>query len=144
MVDKFETQIDKFVVDTEKKLLAVVKESIKEVVLDAQTPVSKGGKMRVDTGFLRWSGIATLNELPRGISKGRRRRAGEVGPLAEYNKEVETNINLVLLKMKMGDVFYFGWTAKYARHREMYDGFLESALQKWQYFVDASAKKLRK
>lgn len=45
-------------------------------------------------------------------------------------------IGLVLNKMKIGDTFYFGWTAKYARYREAFDGFLESAIMNWQAIVD--------
>lgn len=144
MTDKFETQIDTFVANTEKKILGVMKESIKELVIATQTPVSKGGKMRVDTGFLRWSGVAALNALPRGLSKGKERPKGSVGVLPEYKyDENDTNLNMVLLKMKIGDVFYFGWTARYAKYREAYDGFLETNLQNWQTFVDASVKKMR-
>lgn len=50
MVD-FNVVIDKFVADSKEKMLAVVKNSIQEVVQDAQTPIAKGGKMPVDTGF---------------------------------------------------------------------------------------------
>ncbi len=136
MADSFETQIDTIVVNTEQRLLNVMVTAIQAVGEDAQTPVAKGGKMRVDTGFLRASGVASLNAVPRGAVLGRRRLPGETGkPLTDYIYDGEAFL-LTLAKMKFGDVFYFGWTAKYAKYREAYDGFLESALQKWQSHVD--------
>ena len=47
------------------KMLAVLKQSIKDLVEDANTTVNDGGRMRVDTGFLRSSGVAALNEIPK-------------------------------------------------------------------------------
>lgn len=135
MADRFETVIDKFVADTQEKMLVVVKQSISDVVEDAQTPIAKGGKMRVKTGFLRHSGTATLNALPRGQSRGDKNMT--------YTWDGDF-INVVLAKMKIGDTFYFGWTAHYAKYREAYDGFLESALQKWQSFVDKNVRELNK
>jgi hypothetical protein len=121
------TQIDDFVINSNERMLAVVRQSISEVVEEAQTPVAKGGRMRVKTGFLRASGIATLNTLPSGQSKG--------DPKGSYTWKGES-INVVLAQIKIGDVFFFGWTARYAKIREVYDGFLETSLQNWQSHVD--------
>lgn len=146
LTDKFETQIDKFVVDTQEKMLAVMRTSIDAVVKETQLPRKQGGRMRVDTGFLRWSGVSALNQIPRGPIRGRKR--GKLDPkegmLAEYagdgGKAVVTNLS----RMKIGDVFYFGWTAHYARYREAYDGFLAAALQNWQTHVNNAVKRLKK
>ena len=127
MAESFDAVIDRVVADTEEKMLAVVKNSIQEVVEDAQTPLSKGGKIHVDTGFLRSSGQAQLNQIPVGQTEGRKRADGEVG-----------------VKMKIGDVFYFGWTARYAQIREIYDGFMESAVMKWKQIVDGQIRRLKK
>lgn len=135
MADKFISAIDKFVLDSEAKILAVVKDSIQEVVNEAQTPVLKGGKMRVKTGFLRGSGVATVNELPRGQSKGDKNKT--------YTWDGQQLI-VALEKMKLGDVFYFGWTANYAKYREAYDAFLDSALQNWQIHVNTSIERFKK
>ena len=131
----FETQIDNFVVNSEQKMLIVMRESIDAVVNDAQTPVAKGGRMRVKTGFLRSSGAAALNMVPRGATKG------DPNMVYDYSG---TSVNEALARMKIGDVFYFGWTANYARVREAYDGFLEVAVQKWQQFVNQSVGKFKK
>lgn len=129
----FKSQIDQIVIRTEARLLAVVRGSIDSLIQDAQTPVVQGGKMRVDTGFLRNSGISSLNSPPSGETRGRARRSGETGLLYQWNGEA---VGVTLAKMKIGDTFYFGWTAVYAKYREAFDGFLEAAVQKWQYFVD--------
>lgn len=145
MADSFDVIMDKFVADSKDKMIAVIKNSIKEVVQDAQTPLSKGGKIHVDTGFLRSSGQAQLNQIPSGQTEGRKRAEGELGVLPEY--AVPDNADYILstlAKMKIGDTFYFGWTARYALAREIYDGFMESAVMKWKEIVDNQIRRLRR
>lgn len=145
MADNFNVIMDKFVADSKEKMLAVVKNSIKEVVQDAQMPLSKGGKIHVDTGFLRSSGQAQLNQVPSGQTEGRKRNENEKGVLPEY--AVPDNADYILptlAKMKIGDTFYFGWTARYASVREIYDGFMESAVMKWKEIVDNQIRRLKK
>lgn len=128
-IQDFTTQVDTFVINTKERMLAVVRQSISNVIEDVQTPVAKGGRMRVKTGFLRSSGGASLNAPPTGPTRG--------DPKRTYTWAAES-INTVLAKMKLGDAFYFGWTAHYAKYREIYDGFLESGAQKWQTHVNAA------
>lgn len=145
MADSFDVIMDKFVADSKEKMLGVVKNSIKEVVQEAQTPLSKGGKIHVDSGFLRSSGQAQLNQIPSGQTEGRKRAENETGVLPEY--AVPDNADYILstlAKMKIGDTFYFGWTARYASIREIYDGFMESAVMKWKKIVDNQIRRLRK
>ena len=134
MSKKFETQIDKIMVNTEAKMLAVMKNSVDLLIEEAQKPVVQGGKMRVDTGFLRSSGLAQIGSMPSGPSKG--------DPKGKYVWSVD-QAGVILSKLKIGDIFYFGWTARYAKYREAYDGFVESAAQKWQSFVDESVRKIK-
>lgn len=145
MADSFDVIMDKFVADSKDKMIAVIKNSIKEVVQDAQTPLSKGGKIHVDTGFLRSSGQAQLNQIPSGQTEGRKRAEGELGVLPEYAMPDNADYILsTLAKMKIGDTFYFGWTARYASTREIYDGFMESAVMKWKEIVDNQIRRLKK
>lgn len=130
-----ETQIDKFIVDTDAKILAVMRDALNETVQNMQTPIYKGGKMRVDTGFLRASGAAKLDSLPVGATEN----LGKV----QQNWD-GGNLELTLAQMQVGDSFYWGWTAKYAKYREVYDGFMESALQNWQNTVNSSVEKIKK
>lgn len=128
----------------DEMMLNVFKEAISETVKDAQTPVAKGGKMRVDTGFLRWSGVARLNEMPEGESQGRERSLQDPqGVLKEYNGVQGTPLNDVLIKMKLGDTLFFGWTAKYANVREKYDVFMESAVQKFGDHVNKVVERVK-
>lgn len=139
------SDIDRIVADTENRMILVLRDAVSNIIDDAQKPVAKGGKMRVDTGFLRSSGVAELNKIPSGLGRGRARKPGEIGVLPEYTyDESKGPVNVVLARLKVGDTFFFGWTANYAKYREAYDGFLETALQNWQSHVDKAVEKLRK
>ena len=92
--------------------------------------------MRVDTGFLRASGQASLNGMPSGPSRGERKEPNSYS----YNSN---DIQVRLGEMQLGSVFYFGWTAAYARYRELYDGFLEGAVQHWQSIVAFNTDTIR-
>lgn len=143
MADKFVKDIDRIVADTEAKMLDVARFSIAALIEDVQKTRAEGGRMRVDTGFLRWSALGSLNKIPSGQSEPRKRNVGELGVFSEYRKFGQ-EINPLLAKMKIGDIFYFGWTAKYARYREVYDGFLDVGVQKWSQFVDSAIRKVKK
>lgn len=132
--EKFLTQIDKFVINSEARMLAVARTAISNVVDDMQTPVAKGGRMRVKTGFLRASAVANLNSMPSGESRPVR------GGVYVYDG---SPVNAALARMKIGDIFYFGWIARYAKYRELHDGFLETAVQKWQSHVDRAVAVFR-
>lgn len=148
MSDKFEITVKNWAERTKEDLLDVFRYSVAKVAEEAQTPKAKGGKMPVDTGFLRKSGIAEINEIPKGETRGRSRRSTDDpnSPLPEYatdDSAVSGPINTVLAKIKMGDIFYFGWTARYARYQEASNGFLISAMQNFQKYVDEAVKAIR-
>lgn len=129
----FATKIDRFVIDTEGKLLFVLSDSLNSLVNDANMNKRDGGRLPIDTGFLWHSGASSLNSRPAGPTKG------------EKDKTYTWSSNALaetLARMKIGDVFYFGWTAEYARVQEARNGFLEGALMKWQSFVDAAVAKV--
>lgn len=131
MTDEFITQIDNFVIKSEDRLLAVVKEAIAETADEVQTPKAKGGKMPVRSGFLRSSGLGAVNKIPSGPTRG--------DPSLTYQWS-GNSIELELEKLQIGDTFTFGWTAVYAGVQEVYNGFLDSALQNWQSKVDIAVK----
>lgn len=133
----FEAKFNAIVNKTKAKMFAVAKNSFQDLIIEASTPVKQGGRMRVDTGFLRSSGQAALNELPIGEAEGRKREPGEVGVLPEYaNYNPTSSLQNVLIHMTENDTVYYGWTANYAKYRELYDGFLNAACQNWQNIVD--------
>lgn len=128
----FQAQVDKIVVNTNKKLLLVMQQSLHNATEEMQKPVAKGGKMRVDTGFLRASGRASLNGMPSGPS----RKPDDATKGQFDDDKIVTSAVAVIGQMKFGMPLWFGWTANYAKYRELHDGFLESTLQKWQNIVD--------
>lgn len=112
----------------------VVKQSIQDVTEIAQTTKAKGGRMPVDTGFLRNSFTSGLN--------GSTSLSG-------------ANVYIATVEgMEMGDTFNAGWTAAYALRMEK--GFvgtdalgrtfnqpgnfyMENALMQWQAINDKNA-----
>lgn len=130
--------IDAFVQETEERMLSVARQSLKDTIADAQTPVAKGGRMRVDTGFLRNSGTASVGSWPSGDGK----RPADAKP-GQYVWD-EGSLTRVLAALKLDDTFYWGWVANYARARELHDGFLEAAAQNWRGYVTKNINDLRK
>jgi hypothetical protein len=123
----FSAQVDRIIVNTDKRMNLVMKQSLQNTINEMQTPTSKGGKMRMDTGFLRASGQSSLNGMPTGPSRK---------PAEGQFDWTASDTTATIGKMKFGSTFFWGWTANYARVREAYDGFRDSALQNWQQTVD--------
>lgn len=126
-------QITAFVADTQKRLTACALQSTSDLIDQVQTPVAKGGKMRVDTGFLRASGQASLTGMPTGPDRGTSGQQYTYAP-----------VGIVQLAgdFTLGKTIYFGWSAAYAKYREVYDGFLISGIQNWQSIVDNVCKQI--
>lgn len=130
----FTTQLDEFVVDTERKVLAVMQTALSDLTRDSNTPKVKGGRLPVETGFLRSSAAAAINARPIGDVRGDKKDV--------YTYDA-TQVETIIASINAGDTFYFGWTAEYARLMEARNGFLEGAVMKWQSFVDKAVSKLR-
>lgn len=128
--------IEDIVTVSEKRMVALMRQSIQDVVINAQTATSKGGRMRVDTGFLRASGQASLTGMPSGPGRGELEQPGSYA-------WSDSDIDVTLGKLAIGSIFYFGWTANYAKYRELYDGFLEGALQNWSRIVAFNTDSIR-
>lgn len=129
MAKTFSAQVDDWIAKSERLSMAVLQQATQAVINEANTPVAKGGRMRVDTGFLRNSLKANIGSMPSGT--------------AEPGDWTDSEVVLTLTRLQPGQVFYAGWTANYARPREHYDGFLRMATQKWQEQVDAAARQLK-
>ena len=113
----------------ERQMTFVAKDATGSVVAAAQLERDSGGKLPVITGFLRSSIAAALGTIPSGPVKGdpnKRYPAGTIGAeLIRWNP-AEAPI-------------YIGWSAIYARKIEYQTGFLRSATQRWDSFVNESA-----
>jgi hypothetical protein len=118
-----------WVARSKKGLVAVRNESVKRVIANAQLSDDKGGRMRVDTGFLRSSGQLSLNGMPSGPVRGDTDAAPN-----QYDFNVSPVV-LILASASLDDTLFFGWTANYAIYREYHDGFLRLAVQMWPNIV---------
>lgn len=121
---KFSKAVEGFGKKARLRALATFRQAAQETMHAANLPVGQGGRMRVDTGFLKGSIQASLEGMPSGPTEGTK---GKV-----YRDQVAGSpAELVILEAELGDKIWVGWTAKYARVREYYDGFLKSAAQRW-------------
>lgn len=125
---------------TEDALLAIGRQSVQDLIDEAQTPRDKGGNMPVLTGFLRASGRAKVNSIPSGDTRGEK---GQIyGSAAKYSDE--PTVSLAIADWNAGDTIYFGWTAEYALAQEYKCGFVETATQNWQQIVRKNEAELKK
>lgn len=121
---------------------AVFKESVQDVVEEMQLPVSHGGRMRVDTNFLRASLLASTASMPP-INPNARPVEGQAYAF-DFGQ-----IEAVIAGADVTDTLYFGYTASYAGFREFGangqapDAFVRSAAQHWGTIVEGKAKELK-
>lgn len=138
----FAATVAEWAKETDARLLATVQTAALDMVNDMQTTRAKGGRMRVDTGFLRASGRGAINVMPSGPSE-----KPADAPTGQYTGIYDNfdgyPLGAVIQDLKLGDTFFFGWTANYATVRETYDGFVSVAVQDWQGYIDRATKKLR-
>jgi hypothetical protein len=139
MAKNFTAAVDEWVQKSQARMLAIAQTAIQSVIDDAQTPVAKGGRMRINTGFLRASGQASLNGFPTGPEQ----KPAGAGP-GSIVWAGEQNVTLVLMQLAPGDSFFFGWTANYAKYREAKDAFLDLAVQRWQEYVNAAVAEAKR
>lgn len=133
----FSEEIAKLTTKYKKRTRAVFRDSALEVVNTAQTPVKQGGRMRVDTNFLRMSGGANLNSLPVGPSENPTPGQNVSGRVTGQDEI------LILSRWQPGDTFFFGWSASYAAVRESKDAFVRGATEKWPEIVNKNAAKAK-
>jgi len=137
MAKDFGLQVSDYVATYKKRMRATARTAVQETVEIAQTPRAKGGRMRVDTGFLRASIVGKVGSMPSGQSKG--------DPDTSYDFEI-TSIAAGLLQWDPNDgtPFFVGWTASYAVPREYHDGFMRGATELWTDIVERVAKQVSK
>lgn len=119
---RFTADVEAFAKLTKDKMLRVAKQSIQDVMLDAQTPVAKGGNMPVVTSTLR-------NSIVSSIEGGTKNKGDDA-------------ITFTIAQMDLGDVLSFAWTAGYAVPRHYMVGvgqggglWRDIAAAKWQETV---------
>lgn len=133
----FQRRIRQLSGEYKDRMAKVYRQSTHDVYNDMTLTVSDGGRVRRDTGFLVNSAGAELNEMPRGPTKN------ETG--GNVNQRL-TGISIVeaIARWKPGDWIGAGFTANYARYREMKDGMVRGAAEKWPDIVRRNASKVNK
>lgn len=132
----FQSTISKWVQDNERALEAVAKEAIQELAIEADKPRAKGGRMPVDTSFLRNSMAAARNSIPSGPS-------APTDGFSATDHDM-TPVTLVINQIKLGDRFVVGFTANYAQFMENKYFFVRHAAQNWQQHVDKAVRKVKR
>lgn len=137
---KFSATIDAFVARNGKVLRAIQNESVERTIRIAQLSDDKGGRMRVDTGFLRASGQISFNGMPTGPAvKPSDAMAND--PRYDWTSGP---IIVAIATAPIGAEIHWGWTANYARYREYEDGFLRVAVQQWPKTVAEVTEELKR
>lgn len=148
MADDFTATIGDWTEQVDGAQLAIFQESTQELVQIAQTTRSEGGRMRVDTGFLRNSINASTAAMPQIDPKAKPAK----GSSYSYNS---SSINAIIAGTKLGDTIYVGWTAAYAAAREFGvhltntdfvqgpDAFARTAAQQWPDIVERKTAELK-
>lgn len=131
----FAATVDAWVQETRERAEAVFRLSAERVIEEARKPVARGGRMRVKTGFLRASLLASTSSMPMIRADAR------PAPGATYEAD-EGQIKLVIAGASLSDTIYSGFTASYAAAREFGargqapDAFVRTAAQQWPQIVN--------
>ncbi len=139
---KFEDQINKFARKYEARLKLIAQISVQDTVSMAQKTRPEGGRMLIDTGFLRASVQAGVGQMPSGPTRGK--KGAKKGEYAIGTQVTGEPVSVTLLRWDPNKSIpvFIGWTANYARHREAQDGFLRGAVEKWDQIVFKAVKKV--
>jgi hypothetical protein len=134
---KFENQVNKFDRKADAKFRAIGQWAVQDTISMAQKTIGEGGRMRIDTGFLRASIQASLHTMPRGPNSNEGDHKYPIG-----SQVTGQNISTVLLQWDPNKrtPLFVGWTANYARIRESKDGYLRGAVEKWDQTVFKAVK----
>lgn len=135
MASRFSAQVDAFVLKSRRRMTAVFRESVQRVGEEANTTVFEGGKLPIDTGFLRASYAVSLNGMPFGLGEPPDRSA-------QYRNDPGP-VDLVIASAEVGDTLHGGWTARYAGIQEERNGFMRSSAQRWQQIVEGVVREVK-
>ena len=126
-------QLDAWAAKAVGRTETVLRTAVSDMVEDMQVPTAQGGRMRVDISFLRNSIKAGIGVIPSGPSDPK------VDPQGDSH-----NVFTVINTWDCKQPLYIGYSANYAAYRELYDGFVEGAVQRWPEFVDDALTKAKR
>lgn len=114
---------------------AIFRQTVQTLAHRSNTPIAQGGKLPVDTGFLRASQAGSRIGMPYGPTKGQRNQV--------YATPFAGPIELIVAQSNIGDTVWIGWTAEYAIYMEARYGFMRSEAQNWQFIVQQATNEVR-
>lgn len=138
----FSAQVDAWTRKSKARMEAVAKTATQELFIEVLRPVEQGGRMRVDTGFLRASFQASL-DAPVNLSV--ENPDPENG---SFDADIGS-ISLVINGAEIGQTIFGTFTANYARAREYGargqspDAFVLTNAQRWPEFVQEAITQIR-
>src|SRR5690625_5227609 len=119
----FGDQVKSWTAKTQRNMDAVFRAALQDVAHDASIPIAKGANMAVENGNLRNSLEGEVMNLP---------SSGSLDTIA-----------LQIARVHVGDTFYLGWSADYARVMNARYAFRDAAAQKWQKFIDEAVRRVQ-
>lgn len=129
MAGSFSAQVDAWVLKSQRRMLAVFRESAQRTISVAQS------RIPVDTGFARASVRASLEAMPPIDPGSTNTKGSSVG----YNS---SEIVLTIAGAELGQTIYVGWTANYVglleqgSSKQAPSGFVRLAALQWQQTVN--------
>lgn len=127
----FSKQVGGFTQQYRRRMHFIAKTAVQEMATEASIPIAQGGRMPVDTSFLRSSLLAAFDGPPQGPTEGVPITGS---PLAA-----------TLIRWDpLTQVFWMGWTAHYASLMELRYGFRTGASERWDTFVQRAASEATK
>ncbi len=127
---RFAKTTNQWVLQSKKRMRAWVQTSLQDLDREIAQPVARGGNMPVVTGNLRRSRLASLDGLP--SIKGR-----------EFESDPGSQITGVIATLQLGQKFFYGFQAVYARRVEEIYGFMRLAIQRFPVIAEQAAKKVQ-
>lgn len=127
---RFAATVSDWVKESKSRQLAWVRTTLQDLDREIALPVARGGNMPVVTGNLRRSRLASTDSMP-GIGE------------REFKADPGGQITGVIANLRLGQKFFYGFQAIYARRVEEVRGFLRLGLQRFQVIADAAARKVQ-
>lgn len=138
-VETFSAKVDSWISKSEVLMTEVARESIQRLLEKVQTPKAQGGRMPVQTGFLRSSMVVTLNTPHVGFSQRVKGKMYDY-PFDQYLMTINN--------FKLGDKVFAVFASAYAIHQEYGTSrmpgnfFVRTAAQEWPQTVNGVVREL--
>jgi hypothetical protein len=133
----FAAQVEALARKYQMQLRATAKGAVQHTVKLAQNVKKEGGRMRVETGFLRASIVAAYDVMPHGT-------AVNPNPEEVITYDGKPIAAAIVRWRPETQVLFIGWAANYARPRESKDGFLRGATEQWSGTVNLIASNVKR